>query len=198
MARTQAADYEQRRAAIVESAAALYAERGFLGASIADLAAACKTSKSLIYHYYPSKEDILFAVMESHVRGLLRAAEEIAAKSAAPVEKLREITRTLMHLYVGAEARHRVLLNELNRLPARRRNVIVGIQRKLIDIVCDLVLAIQPGLVRRKVMKRPAAMLYFGMVNWTSTWMDPGGDASPEAIADFAADVFLNGITGHH
>jgi len=63
MARTQAADFEQRREKIVERAAQLFAERGFLGASIADLAKACKTSKSLIYHYYSSKEEILFDVM---------------------------------------------------------------------------------------------------------------------------------------
>ena len=49
MARPQAADYDDRRAAIVEQAARLYAERGFLGASLSDLAKACKTSKSLIY-----------------------------------------------------------------------------------------------------------------------------------------------------
>src|SRR6185437_11202433 len=63
MARTQAPDYEERRNAMLEKAAELYAERGFLGASLADLAASCRTSKSLIYHYYPSKEDILFDVM---------------------------------------------------------------------------------------------------------------------------------------
>jgi AcrR family transcriptional regulator len=46
MARTQAADYGQRREAIVEAAAGLYAQHGFLGASLADLAASCNTSKS--------------------------------------------------------------------------------------------------------------------------------------------------------
>src|SRR5262249_11214860 len=54
MARKQAPDYEQRREAIVDAAAALFARRGFLGASVADLAEACGASKSLIYHYYPS------------------------------------------------------------------------------------------------------------------------------------------------
>lgn len=84
MARTQAADFEKRREAIVEHAARLFAERGFLGASIADLAAACSTSKSLIYHYYASKEDILFDVMHAHVGALLDAAEEIAAQKIPP------------------------------------------------------------------------------------------------------------------
>jgi len=73
MARTQSADYAIRREAIVDRAAELFAERGFLGASIADLADALKTSKSLIYHYYDSKEDILFDVMHSHVKALLDA-----------------------------------------------------------------------------------------------------------------------------
>ena len=50
MARTQAPDYEERRIAIVDKAAELFARRGFTGASLSDLAAACQTSKSLIYH----------------------------------------------------------------------------------------------------------------------------------------------------
>ena len=93
MARTQAADFEARRTAIVERAAALYAERGFLGASIADLAKVCRTSKSLIYHYYPSKEDILFDVMHSHVRALLDAAENVLKSPGNAADKLRAITR---------------------------------------------------------------------------------------------------------
>ena len=116
MARTQAVDFEERRAAIVEHAARLFAERGFLGASIADLADACQTSKSLIYHYYDSKEDILFDVMHSHVRALLDAAEEIAGEQIPAADKLRALTLSFVRLYVGAAARQRVLLNELQRL----------------------------------------------------------------------------------
>ena len=74
MARTQAADYEQRREAIVEKAAERFASQGFRGASVADLAEAVGASKSLIYHYYPSKEDILFEVMDSHLQELDDAA----------------------------------------------------------------------------------------------------------------------------
>src|ERR1700744_5485493 len=113
MARPQAADYEDRRAAIVEKAAKLYAERGFLGASISDLARACKTSKSLIYHYYASKEDILFDVMHSHVAILKETAEALTARPIPPAEKLRAITREFMEHYVGAASRQKVLLNEL-------------------------------------------------------------------------------------
>lgn len=194
MARTQAADYEERRAEIVEHAARLFAERGFLGASIADLAHACDTSKSLIYHYYDSKEDILFDVMHSHVGALLEAAEEIVATKNGPAAKLRELTLAFMRLYIGAAARQRVLLNELQRLPAKQRAEIVGIQRRLIDLVQAVIVNVRPELGRRSVLKRPAVMLYFGMINWTHTWLDPQGGASPEQVAALAAEMFLQGL----
>ncbi len=193
MARPQAADYEDRRAAIVEKAAKLYAERGFLGASISDLAKACKTSKSLIYHYYASKEDILFEVMHSHVAVLKETAEAIVAQRVSPQEKLRAITREFMKHYVGAAARQKVLLNELAHLPANRRAVIIGIQDDLIDNIQALLVDIRPEL-SRTVLKLPAAMLYFGMINWTHTWMDPGGAAKPPMIAELAANIFLDGL----
>jgi len=194
MARKQAADFEQRRDAILEQAARLYAAHGFLGASIADLARACKTSKSLIYHYYPSKEDILFDVMHSHVRALLDAAERVTAEPLAPDAKLHALTQEFMRLYVGAAARHKVLLNELARLPPKRREAVVRIQRRLIEIVEEVLVAIRPSLPKRAI--RPAAMLYFGMINWTHTWLDPHGPVEPERIATLAAGIFLDGIAG--
>ena len=98
MARTQAADYDERKEAIVEAAAALYARRGFNGASVADLAEKCRTSKSLIYHYYQSKEDILFEVMISHVRALDEAARKAIAGEGAAALKLRRLAHAFMAL----------------------------------------------------------------------------------------------------
>jgi AcrR family transcriptional regulator len=192
VARTQAADFEERRAAIVEHAARLFAERGFLGASIADLAEACETSKSLIYHYYDSKEDILFDAMHSHVRALLDTAEEISARKIAPAEKLRVLTLAFVQLYVGAAARQRVLLNELQRLSKEQRATVIGIQRRLIGIVEEILGELRPDLTGP--MKPPAAMLYFGMINWMHTWLDPDGPAKPARIAELAANVLLDGM----
>jgi len=194
MARTQAADYDERKEAIVEAAASLYARRGFNGASVADLAERCKTSKSLIYHYYQSKEDILFDVMVSHVRALDEAAREaVAGDGAAPV-KLRRLAQAFMALYVGAADRHKVLLNELDNLDDKRRAEIVKTQRGLIEVVQRLLGEIEPKLKRRSSESYAAAMLFFGMINWTHTWFDPKGPVSADAIADMAVDVTLDGL----
>ena len=194
MARTQAADYSERRAAIVDMAARLYADKGFLGASVADLAEALGASKSLIYHYYPSKEEILFEVMDQHLRLLSAAAEDVLARDLPPRDKLRALARAFMGLYVGAADRHKVLLNELSALPPARRAEIVARQRRLIGDVEQLLTAINPDL--SPPLRRPAAMLFFGMINWTHTWFRADGPVGAEQVADLAADLTLLGLRG--
>ena len=194
MARTQAADYDQRRADIVAHAARLYAKHGFLGASVADLAMACDVSKSAIYHYYTSKEDILYDVMISHVRALEEAATAAMGLNAPAVEKLRALARRFMALYVGAADRHKVLLNDLDHLPKARRAEIVAIQRGLIEAVRTLLAEIAPGLKRKSGESFAAAMLFFGAINWTHTWFDAKGPVDAERLADMAVDLTLGGL----
>jgi len=194
MARTQAADYDERKLAIVEQAASLFASRGFNGASVADIAERCKTSKSLIYHYYESKEDILYDVMISHVRALEAAAADALAGSAGPEQKLRDLTQLFMALYVGAADRHKVLLNDLNRLPRAKRAEIVKVQRRLIETVQKLLVEIEPALKRKAGASFAASMLFFGTINWTHTWFDPKGAVSAGALAEMAVDLTLGGL----
>lgn len=194
MARTQAADYDQRRADIVVKAARLYAQRGFLGASVADLAVACDVSKSAIYHYFPSKEDILYEVMISHVRALESAAAEAVTARATAATRLRTLAQRFMALYVDAADRHKVLLNDLDHLPKARRAEIVAVQRGLIEAVRLLLVEIAPGLKKKSGESLAAAMLFFGAINWTHTWFDAGGSVTPQRLADMAVDTLLAGI----
>jgi AcrR family transcriptional regulator len=190
MARPQSPDYDKRREAIVAAAAALYARRGFAGASIADLAQACGSSKSLIYHYFPSKDDILYEVMAAHLDALVDAAYD-AMQAGGARERLRELTLAFMRLYTGAQHSHKVLLNELDNLPSERRAEVVAKQRRIIAVVETLIGEIRPDLNPRTL---PIAMLFFGMINWTHTWFRPSGDISAEALAKMAVDLMLNGL----
>ncbi|HKX80007.1 MAG TPA: TetR/AcrR family transcriptional regulator [Novosphingobium sp.] len=186
MARKQAADYEQRREAIVEKAAQLFAAVGFQGASIADLAKACESSKSLIYHYYSSKEDILYAVMASHIDQLVEDVEKVTSGNGDPRDDLHRLLRAFMRHYVGAADRQNVLLNELGNLPPDKREVIVGKQRSVIRSVEILLAQIHPKLAADPVQARAQTMLLFGMINWTKTWFDPAGPLSADDVADMA------------
>ena len=190
MARPQSPDYDKRREAILTAAARLYARRGFQGASVADLAKACRTSKSLIYHYFPSKDDTLHGVMAAHLDALVDAADE-AMRQGSAEERLRALTLAFMQLYVGAQDSHKVLLNELDNLPPRQRTEVVAKQRRIIAVVETLIREIRPDL---NPVTLPLTMLFFGMINWSHTWFRPEGAVTPEALAALAVDVMLNGL----
>ena len=190
MARPQSPDYDKRREAIVAAAARLYAQRGFPGASVSDLAKACGSSKSLIYHYFPSKDDILYEVMAAHLDALVDAADE-AMRAGDARERLQALTLAFMRLYVGAQDHHKVLLNELDNLPASRRAEVVAKQRRIIAIVEELVREVRPEL---NPVTLPVAMLFFGMINWTHTWFRAGGNVTPERLAEMAVNLLLGGL----
>lgn len=176
----------------MEAAGHLYARRGFQGASIADLAQACGTSKALVYHYFPSKDDILYEVMEAHLDDLVDAADD-AMRSGSASERLRALTSSFMRLYVGAQDSHKVLLNELDNLPPERRAEVVAKQRRIVAVVESLLRELRP---ETGPITLPLTMLFFGMVNWTHTWFRAGGMMSPEQLADLAVDLMLRGIEG--
>ncbi|KRB79759.1 TetR family transcriptional regulator [Sphingomonas sp. Root710] len=190
MARTQAADYGERREAMLDQAAALFARAGFQGASMTDLAAACKVSKSLLYHYFPSKEDVLFEVMSSHLEQLVDDVNEAIERGQGDSDKVNALIHAFMRHYAGAADRHKVLLNELGNLPEDRRGVIVGKQRSIIDAV-QLLLAKLPGSPKDAPRLRAFTMLLFGMINWTHTWFDPAGPVSPDELADMVSGLIL-------
>lgn len=192
MARPQSPDYDQRREAILRAASRLYARQGFNGASIADLAKACKSSKSLIYHYFESKEEILHQVMAAHLDALVAAAAE-ATREGAAEDKLRALTRAFMRLYVGARDDHKVLLNELDNLAPGPRAEVIGKQRRIIAIVEELVRELRP---ESGPLALPLAMLFFGMINWTHTWFRAEGRVSADSLAEMAVALMLDGVGG--
>ena len=186
MARTQSADYELRRAHIVDHAAKLFADSGFNGTSVAEIASAAAVSKSLIYHYFPSKEELLGEVMSSHIDELLNDTNEVLAEPGNAVERLRALLRRFTQRYAGAADRQKVLLNELASLAPSQRSDIVSKQRRIIEGVQALLVALNPRLRNSPAQARVKTMLLFGMINWMHTWYDPKGSVKAEEIADLA------------
>lgn len=193
MARTQAADYEERRESIVDRAALLFADKGFSETSVADIARSCETSKSLIYHYYKSKEEILYAVMTSHVDQLIDEVENTASFGKLPARELQLLLRSFMKHYVSAVARQKVMLNEIGNLPLDKRATIVGKQRKIVEAVEALLCEMSPTLRDEPGVPRAQTMLLLGMINWTHTWFHPTGSIKAERIADMAFALISKG-----
>lgn len=198
MARPQAADYAEKRAAITSAAARLFARHGYAGAPIAELAAACGLSKSLLYHYYGSKDAILFAVMDGHMVELLEVVDTPPAPNLAPVDAWRAFAEALLTRYAGAADSQKVLLYDLDHLAADRRAEIVARQRRLIaaaEAKLAAAAADTAGPAPTRAKLRAQVMLFFGMINWSHTWFDPAHGLSRAELARQAADTTLEGLT---
>ena len=162
---------------------------------MSDLSAATTMSKSLLYHYYGSKEEMLYAVMLSHVDQLVGDVEGVMQLDLAPKAKLAALIHAFMVHYVGAVDRQKVLLNELESLPPDRRTVIVSKQRMIVDTLQGLLVEIF-GKLESTAEERVRTMLIFGMINWTHTWFDPNGTVSPDRLADMVVDFTMSAAPG--
>src|SRR3954451_8639813 len=91
MARTRANDYDKKRFGILSRSAALFAAHGYTGTSITMIAEACGVSKALMYHYYNSKDAVLFDLLSDHLQHLVTVVESASRSSNDGKEKLSAI-----------------------------------------------------------------------------------------------------------
>lgn len=197
MARLRAKDYDDKRLAILEQAAGLFATEGFAAASLSRLAAACETSKASLYHYYQSKEAILFDILDGHIRLLLETVEAAARETGAePRSRLKHMVRALIGAYDQADNEHRVLLNEITRLAPEQQQQIRTMERAIVARFAEAIAAALPEMADDARWRTPATMSLLGMLNWHYTWFRRDGWLSREAYADFACALFLDGMPG--
>jgi hypothetical protein len=121
----------------------------------------------------------------------------VYGEAPGPAQRLQAIAHSFMRLYSGAADRHRVLLNELDNLPAERRADVIGKQRRIVALVESQISKVRPDLAS-SAKARALTMLFFGMINWTHTWFKANGEMPAEALGDLAVDLMLNGLVGLH
>ena len=187
--------FQVQRATILDAAAGLFAARGFHHASMAEIARECGVSKALLYHYYRDKEHILYDIAAGHVEELLAIVAEVEAAAAAPRERLERLILRFMQAYEGGRRQHVVLIQDVKFLSPEQRARIHEQERRVVRAFALTIEAVEPGL-RGVALDKAVAMVLFGMMNWTFTWLRPEGTLSYEALARVVARVFVRGIAG--
>ena len=191
MAGRIAGDHDAKRRAILATAARYFAEDGYDRASMSQLARACDVSKSLIYHYFASKEALLFAILEAHL-DRLRAEVEALPDRETPEDTLRALIALILHAYRGADAEHRLQIEAMRQLPPERQRALADVQKRIVARVAAQVAALAPDLPRPRL--HAATMSLFGMLNWFFLWHRPEGELTREDYARIAGDILLGGL----
>ncbi len=195
MARPRAAGYEGQREQILAAAAALFAQRGYTAATMNDLATACGVRKPTLYHYVRDKHDLLAQITTDHVQRLEALVQDVQSQQLPPVEHLTALVQRFMQAYANAQHEHRVLTEDVKFLDAEPRSRVLDAQRRVVQAFADALTRLRPELHDAHLGK-PLAMLLFGMINWTFTWMKAGGPLSHAALAQTVVDLVLGGLGG--
>ena len=196
MARTQSEKYPEIRDNILKQAARLFAEKGYAGTTIIDLAEACESSRGALYHYFESKEDILLHILEDHISELAAKLEEAVNAHQDPLEQCRAVIDVMVLVNSDSQNEQVILLNHLGELNQEQQRSIVAKQRKLTSYFSDILIRIDSHNRLTPRNKMAYTMMLFGIINYTFTWYDPKGPVSPADYSKMTADLFIRGFTG--
>lgn len=187
-----------RRQEILDVAARLFAERGFDGTSMDDIAKALGMLKGSLYYWIQSKEALLDDVLASNpILEEVATCEKIMGRKIPAAEQLR----LMIHVHIDAWIRYphnfRVFL-DYSPLSSNLSSTLVAQRGSLEDMFKRV---IREGVLRGEFQVEESDLSIivnsiFGVLNWFPRWYRPHGPASPEYIADVMTNLVLGGLSG--
>jgi AcrR family transcriptional regulator len=179
---------------ILDAAVEVFARRGYVQASVQDVADAVGLLKGSLYHYIRSKDDLLYRVLDEIHDGVDAVLEEVRAlPGLPPLERLgayveRQVAHNAVHLQPIS-----VYYHDLEQLSERHLSAIEARRRVHERFVVELIAEAQAGGEADPALDpKIAANCVFATLIWTYRWFRPGRQDPAEAgraCARFAIDA---------
>ena len=178
-------------------AAKLFNTKGYLQTTMDDITTAARFSKGGIYHYFSSKDEILFFVLDRYLDRVLQDLEPDLEAIETAREKIQYIISRHIRLYTENPAEAKTLLNEKYCLPRKYRQKIDRKERQYFQIVRNVLVIFFAGKQRLPGSRITViTFLLFGICNWIFSWYNPNGAVNAEALSEIIWKIFLNGVDG--
>jgi len=189
--------FDRQLAKVLQHAAHIFCEKGYEGASMRDLSRAAGMSLAGLYHYFESKEELLYLIQKHTFRTIIERLDarlkDRLKDAADPEQRIRIFIENHLEYFLANKEAMKVLTHEDETLKNGRGAEIRAIKREYYKICLDLL----EDLRRAKGLQfspRLAVLGLFGMINWIYTWHNPRVDADAQALAQEMADLFLRGV----
>src|SRR4051795_13166654 len=184
-----------RRSELTREAAKLFAQKGYHGTSIGDIAEALGVQKGSLYSHIASKEDLLYEALMDGAAAFHAALDGIA-DDLPPADKIRAALRG--HLRVVAEQLDvaTVFVQEWRYLEGGRRDEILGERRRYEERIRALFReGRELGDLRSDLDDATAALLALSAANWAYTWLQAGRET--DELADRFYALLVDGMRGY-
>lgn len=176
---------------ILRIATNLLAERGYKATNLDEIAEVLDLSKASLYHYFPSKEDLILACLHRVGDETNRQLRAVAASPLSPRDRLRAAVRAQVLVLTRDQPAGAALYLRDVGLPetarARLRTFVEQHDRIFATIIDEGKTAGELHVADPAV----ARMLMHGAINFIPSWYKPSRLMSPERLADVVADTLL-------
>jgi AcrR family transcriptional regulator len=187
----------RRREQILQAAQKLFADKGFRETNLEDVATQLGFRRQAVYHYFRSKDEILYELIDRAGQSIATSARPILDGELAPAEKLAEVVRNHVRQLLTNVEVFRIQFSELFKLTSDRADMLRQDMWAYVHAIADVVAAGQKDGVFVDIPPVTQTLLILSMCNGTTEWYgtDPSR-ASVQEIADYAARMALAGMTG--
>ena len=189
--------YDQRVNRILEAATGVIAQDGYQKASMRAIAGAAGVSLAGLYHYFDSKQRMLFVIQFRSFSSLLSNLQEKLHGVDDPVEQLRVMVKAHVSYFAANMDALKVCSHELDSLTGSDYQETRRIRREYYDLTRGIVdRLLQTSAPDSSLDSGIATMSLFGTLNWLYRWYDPKKNRSPSVLANQLATQFLHGVLG--
>jgi len=185
---------QPRRAEICRTAAQIFRDRGYDATSVSDIARALGITKAGLYHYFESKEALLFEIT---AYGLDRVREDVILPARAvrdPEARLRQLV--IRHARIATQGRGAIaqLVDEVRALPPPARKRVEERMRGYVDLIRGTLLELRSAGRLRDIDPTVATFSLIGAILWLPRWFRQNGRLSQEQVANEIANIALGGL----
>jgi AcrR family transcriptional regulator len=188
---------EVKRDLLLARAAALFAEKGYEATSLRDMSQAVGVSLAGLYHYFSSKEDLLYQVQYRTFASLLEAQEQVAALPGTAQDRFRRLVIGHLDFFTSHPSELKACTYELESLKGEPYVTVEALRRRYYHLFAVVVSELKhgPGDGAPETRdSRHATLFIFGMLNWIFMWYDPARHGPVEQIGEEMLDLLLNGL----
>jgi AcrR family transcriptional regulator len=190
----RSAKWKERRDAIIDTSAIVFARSGYHATGIAELCEVNGFGKGAFYYYIGSKEELLAAIHDRVMDEVMLGADRVAAAGGSPSSQLEMLGTELLDVIHRYPDHVWVFLHEFPALTDERAEQFRTRRR---EYECRVEGVLRAGVDTgdfRDVDPWLTARAWLGMHNYTYLWLKAGGSVSARDVAKPFADIFLRGI----
>jgi len=185
---------QKRLIDICNIAAQVFFKKGYLKATIGNIANSLGITKGAIFHYFPTKEELLFQILYQYLDTNLKELKSRLNSCDSYEDKIYVFIHNSINGWRNDPAEFHLALHERGHLSKKYLTILKKLEREYVDILKSFIEQVidKSSLDANQLTLITYSLL--GMCAWPYTWFDPGGKSTPEELSHMILRIFMGDL----